>query len=119
VTTFQAYQLVREMGEAEALAKLRNPARSLSGQPLVMRLMINDMLIMEVEGEIRLLRVCQIRSDGRVTLAPHNEANVDARNRNPDDPFLFITKKPSGLQKAKARAATVSPIGDLRVARQR
>ena len=119
VTTFQAYQLVREMGETDALARLRHPTRSLSGQPLVMRLMINDMLIMEVDGERRLLRVCKIRQDGRITLAPHNEANVDAREKDPHDPFRTITKTAVGLQKAGARAATVSVIGDLRVVRQR
>jgi CRISPR-associated endonuclease Csn1 len=111
ISTFEAYQLVRQHG----LTRLRHPALSVSGRPLVMRLMIGDMLALETEHEDKIvLRIAKISGNGQIFLAPHNEANVDARNRDKTDPFSYVSKKAGSLQKADGRPVSISPIGQLR-----
>lgn len=117
VTTYQAYQLVRKHGESEGWKRLRESTHSQSGKPLVMRLMIGDMLLLESDGEKDLFRVCQIKQSGQIILAQHNEANVDARNRDKEDQFRYLSKMPGSLQKAQARYVTISPIGDMKIYR--
>lgn len=107
ISTFEAYQLVREHG-AE---RLRHPTVSVSGKPLVMRLIRDDFIRLENEGEIGILRVCKIR-DGQIALTDVIQANVDARTRTKE--ISYILKAASSLQKAKARRVTISPIGELR-----
>jgi CRISPR-associated endonuclease Csn1 len=114
ISTFDAYQIVRELGDKAGWAQLRNPRQSQAGQSLIMRLMINDMVRMEIDGSLRLYRVVKIGSNGQVVLAEYNEANVDARNRDKSDPFSYISKMTGALRKAKARRVTVSEIGDVR-----
>jgi CRISPR-associated endonuclease Csn1 len=46
-------------------------------------------------------------------MAAHNEANVDARNRDPSNPFGYVSKMAGSLQKANGRHASISPIGQL------
>ena len=108
VSTFDAYQLVREHG----VARLRHPAMSVSGRPLVMRLIRDDFIRLEHEGEIRVLRVCKMAGEGQLALADVVQANVDARTRTKEISYVF--KVGSSLQKAKARRVTISPIGELR-----
>ena len=52
--------------------------------------------------------------DGRLALAPLQEANCDTRNRNKEDSFNFTAATPSTLQKAKAVKCYVSPTGLVR-----
>lgn len=113
VSTFQAYQCIREHGESEGLAILRNPERSITGRPLQLRLMINDSINLSVDGQRGVYRVATIASSGRVELALHNEANVDYRNRNETD-FSYVRRSASTLQKAGAFSVTVSPLGKVR-----
>jgi len=68
---------------------------------------------MEVSGDLRLFRVVKISGNGQIYFAEHNEANVDARNRDKTIPFSYISKMAGALRKAKARKVTVSEIGDL------
>lgn len=114
VSTFDAYQLIREHGETEGIRKLRNPAFSLSGRPLVMRLQIDDLVRMKLDGTCRNMRVVVITSNGQMFFAEHNEANVDGRNRDKENAFSYVSKYPGSLQKAKGRRVTASEIGDLR-----
>jgi len=114
ISTFQAYQVIRQYGVAQALKKLRNPNQSQSGMPLVMRLMINDMVRLDIGSELQTMRVVKISGNGQIYLCNHNEANVDARNRDIDDLFAYTSKSPGSLQKAQARHITVSEIGDVR-----
>lgn len=112
VSTFRAYQVVREAGEKQAVARLRDPLVSLAGMPLVMRLMIGDLVRMNVAGVTRTMRVVKINgSNGQVFFAAHNEANVDARNKNKEDPFGYVSKYAGSMQKSKARRVVVSEIG--------
>lgn len=114
ISTFQAYQIIREHGETEGLKKLRNPAESLYGKPLVMRLMIDDLVKLKVNGREPMMRIAKISGNGQIYMSDHNEANVDTRNRDKDDPFSYISKYPGSLQKARGRRITTSEIGDLR-----
>ena len=110
ISTFEAYQFVREYG----VARLRHPTLSLSGRPLVMRLMGEDALRIEIAGELKTMRLTKMSGNGQVFVAENAEANVDARNRDKDDPFTYISKMAGSLLSAKARRVTISPIGELR-----
>lgn len=110
ISTFQAYQIVR----LEGVTRLRNPRLSLSGKPLVMRLLIGDTLRLEVNGRIETVRIQKLAGNGQIFLASHQEANVDARNRDSSDPFAFISKMVGSLRAAKGRRVTVSPIGEVK-----
>ena len=76
-----------------------------------MQLRINDMIaIPDNGGQSSYWRV-QVLSGSKITLAPHNEADVDARNRNPEDPFKYKNTSPSGMQKERAYKIHISPTG--------
>ncbi len=113
ISTYQAYQVVRDLGEEKAIKTLRDAFITLSGHPLVMRLMINDMVRMVVNDTKKLFRVVKIGRNGQVFFSEHFEANVDARNRNKEDPYTYISKTASTLKKANACKVTVSEIGDI------
>lgn len=119
VSTYQAYQIVREHGRDKGLAMLRSRSTSISGKPLVMRLQNGDIVKMMVgDGENErwaLMRV--ISTKEQLVFAEHLEANVDARNRDKDEPFKYTTKYAGSLQKTKARRVTISPIGEVNDAR--
>ncbi len=108
ISTFDAYQLVREHG----FARLRHPTLSISGKPLVMRLISNDYVRLNHEGAIRTLRVCKIRKDGQIAFADVTEANVDARTRAKE--IAYVLKTGGSMQKSEARRISISPTGELR-----
>jgi len=110
VSTFQAYQIVRN----EGLGRLRNLKISLSGKPLVMRLMIGDSLRIEVNERTETLRIQKLAGNGQIFLAPIYEANVDSRNRDQSDSFSYISKTAGSLRSAKGRRVTISPTGEIR-----
>lgn len=114
ISTYQAYQAIREFGEEDGLKRLRNPHLSQSGKPLVMRLMIDDLLRLDVDDITRAMRIAVISGNGQIFMCDHNEANVDARNRDKEDSFAYISKMAGSLQKAQGRRVTVSEIGELR-----
>jgi len=107
VSTFEAYQLVRQHG----LSRLRHPALSVSGKPLVMRLMKDDCVKLTVDGVTDLYRVCWIRTDTRLAFAKINEANVDARDRDKSTNFSYLVKSASVLKSMAAQGVVISPIG--------
>ncbi|MDC6167069.1 type II CRISPR RNA-guided endonuclease Cas9 [Paucibacter sp. XJ19-41] len=108
--TFQAYEVARERGESA----LRDMRTSLSGKPLLMRLMIDDLIRLDVDDRPRLMRIASINAAGRLSLADHNEANVDARNRDKEGDWRYTYKQAGSLKAARGRRVTVSPIGELR-----
>jgi CRISPR-associated endonuclease Csn1 len=114
VSTFAAYQLVRSLGNEAGLKRLRSRTLSISGKALVMRLQNGDLVRMQVDGKIQTLRVVKMKSNGQMVFAPHNEANVDARNTSKDDAFAYVSKTAGSLQNAQGRRITVSPIGELK-----
>jgi CRISPR-associated endonuclease Csn1 len=110
VSTFDAYQIVRASG----VARLRDRVLSISGKPLVMRLIVNDSVRLNVNSVLRTMRVVKMRADGQIALADSHEANVDARNRSADDSFGYTTKMASSLYAARGRRVTISEIGEVR-----
>lgn len=110
ISTFEAYQLVRQHG----LERLRHPTLSMSGRPLVMRLMLNDTLRLSVNGVVRTMRLATLSGSGQMFMCDVHEANVDARNRNKSDGFAYTSKYAGSLQKSNGRPASISPVGELR-----
>jgi len=114
ISTYQAYQIVRQWGEVEGLKKLRGSGFSQSGKPLIMRLMIDDLIRLNIDGSTRTMRIVKMGINGVITLADHNEANINARNSDADNAFKYVSKMAGALQTAKGRRVVVSEIGDLR-----
>ena len=80
-----------------------------------MRLMIGDMLVLNVADNPKMLaRITTLSGNGQIFMAAHNEANVDARNRDRADPFGYVSKMAGSLQKAKGRHVSITSIGQLR-----
>lgn len=110
VSTFSAYQIVR----AEGVARLRDSRVSISGKPLVMRLIVNDYVRLNVNGVLRTMRVAKISGNGQIFMADSNEANVDSRNRDNADVFAYVSKMAGSLLSGHSRRVAVSVIGELR-----
>jgi CRISPR-associated endonuclease Csn1 len=110
ISTYEAYQFVRKQG----LDRLRQSNCSYSGRPLVMRLMIDDTVRLEIDSTLRTMRVASINSAGRLSLAAHQEANVDSRNRDKDGAWRYTYKQSGSLQSARGRRVSISPLGDIR-----
>ena len=109
ISTFRAYDIARTSG----LARLRHPTLGQSGQPLAMRLGIDDVVRMEHDGREQTMRMVKVAASGQIWFAPINEANVDARNRDKSDPFAYVSKMAGSLKTSKARRVTISPIGQM------
>ncbi|MDA0791918.1 MAG: type II CRISPR RNA-guided endonuclease Cas9 [Proteobacteria bacterium] len=80
----------------------------------LMRLHIDDVGAMGSGVERTLLRVCKLSGEsGRelIYLAPHNEANVDARSRSKDDSFKYLVKSAEALRREGFRKVGVDEIG--------
>lgn len=110
VSTFDAYQAVRQHG----IKRLRDDRLSLSGRPLVMRLVIGDYVRAEFKGSTRLLVVKKIKSNGSIFVAQANEGNVRQREDDKDPSLIYGSFTAGSLQKAHGRQVTVSPIGEVR-----
>ena len=93
--------------------KKRFRTETFRGQPLVMRLINNDMLAIEEHTQKSILRI-QLMSAGKICLCPHYEANVDARNRDKEDIFIYKTKTPGKLKQLSARKITVTMLGQVK-----
>lgn len=129
VTAFEAQQFVaaeaarlRRAGVAaeqalhNAVTMLRNRRQSMNGSPLVMRLTKGDCLRLEVGGVPHVVCVVKMRADRNlVTLAGIHEANLDERLKGKDERPLYMEDVSANvLFRHRARAITVSPVGDLR-----
>ena len=128
IERYRAYQIVATLGEA----RLRHPTLSISGEPLVMRLLIDDYVRAEIDGKTQLLCVLKINSTGAITFVLHNESNISARYSAKlaaqkaqqagkpfdvsalEDNFFQRSISPDSLRAFKARHVSISPIGELR-----
>ena len=113
ISTFEAYRIAAEHGAD----RLRDPSLTQSGLPLVMRLMRDDTVSMEVDGQRRLYRLCKFSTSGQMLFAGLNEANVDARARSKELPY--VSKTAGTLEKGAAHPVTVSPSGRAKAVRPR
>jgi CRISPR-associated endonuclease Csn1 len=110
ISTFDAYQCVRQFG----LSKLRHPTQSISGRSMAFRLTKGDYLRLLLDDQLVLMRLVSINAAGRLTLAEHQEANVDARNRNKESNWRYTYKQAGSIEKAFGRRVSISPIGELK-----
>jgi CRISPR-associated endonuclease Csn1 len=82
-----------------------------SGEPLIMRLRVGDMLVLDHEKPGQVLRVVKL-STGQIVLAGHHEAgSLKKRDAASDDPFKYLTVSPGRLQAMNARVLIVDPGG--------
>lgn len=82
--------------------------------PLVMRLFKDDLVEMEHDGKRRVMRVVKF-SQGAIYFAEHFEGGpLKARDAasNDEDPFKYLQKSPSSLQKLGAKKASVNILGN-------
>lgn len=112
ISTFDAYQVIKKLGEINGWRKLRNTKSSLNGGPLVMRLMIGDAVRLFVDGVERTVRLVYTNVQGTLAFIDLPEANVDSRTRSKEINYLFKTA--GSLQKSQGRRVTISEIGELR-----
>ena len=112
ISTFKAYQVIRSLGEVDGYQRLMHPLLSQSEKKLVMRLMINDYITFNNDKN-NLMRVVKISGNSQIYFAPHNEANVDSRNRDNGNSFAYISKMAGSLKTAKASKVAVTPIGKV------
>ncbi len=113
VSTFAAYQIIRELGAEQGLAKLRSSKTSISGKPLVMRLQNGDVVRMKIDEVWRLMRVVKMNSQGQISFAGLTESNTSARELDKDEAFSYFRKNAGPLQKLDARRVTISPVGEV------
>ncbi len=92
----------------EPLASRSKKARN--GLPLIMRIRKGDLIKMDVGGAPLVMRVALFSTNG-VALSEHHEANVDARDRDKNNPFKYLRKSAESLRKSKARIVGVDPLG--------
>ncbi len=114
ISTFEAYQVIRQHGAERGERMLRDTCRAINGLPLIARLMINDMVSLEIDGQRKVMRVVKIYGTGQFFMCGHHEANVDARNSDKSDAFSYLSKYPGSFLKAMGQVVTISPIGDVR-----
>ncbi len=136
--TFDAYQVVQRAGNIEeGIKTLRNPNRSSSGKPLIMRLMINDCICLDLDGEPTFLRVMKINSSGSITFIKLHETNINVRyaaklaaekayeKRQPydiaalKDCFFQRSFVAASLQNCRAIMVSISEIGELHMGRKK
>lgn len=100
VTTFEAHQ--------PGTVRKPHPAAK-----RLLRIFKRDMVAFEKDQKTIIGYVQKIGNAG-VVIAPHTEANADARNRDNADPFKFISIGGSSLVKAGFRRVYVDEIGRVR-----
>lgn len=80
---------------------------------LIMRLHINDCVEIEKKEVKQIMRLQKMSQNGSLDFALHNEANVDSRNRDKDNPFKYLNSRVSSLKSMNARKVHISPTGRL------
>jgi CRISPR-associated endonuclease Csn1 len=107
ISTFKAYQLVREFG----IERLRNKELSLRGKKLVMRLIIDDTVCLKIHGTKKIVRLAYMATRGKMAFVETTEANVDKRTRSKELSYIFKTA--GTLQKSNCQQVRISPIGEI------
>ena len=101
VTTFEAHQ--------SSLEKKPHPAAK-----RLLRVFKRDMIMLERGDEIVIGYVQSMHVANGLFIAPHTEANADARSRDGNDPFRLIQIGAGPLINARARRVYVDEMGRLR-----
>ncbi|MEM9969112.1 MAG: type II CRISPR RNA-guided endonuclease Cas9 [Pseudomonadota bacterium] len=101
LTTFEAHQ-------AQVQKKPHPGARR------ILRIFKRDMIRLERDGETVTGYVQKLDPANGLFIAPHTEANADARHRDKADSFKFIQMSAGSLVKANARRIYVDDMGRVR-----
>ena len=80
----------------------------------IFRVFKRDMVVIEREGEEIVAYVQSLHEANGLLIAPHTEANADARNRDKTDGFKFIQMSAGPLIKSKIRRILVDEMGRVR-----
>lgn len=96
--------------EANQKDFVESPSLAQNGMPLVMRIHKDDVLAVESEDHVRLMRVAKF-SEGMLAMVDLREANVDARTRDKDSGLKYFFKSPSTLRPLRARLVGVDILG--------
>ena len=110
ITTYQANQPAYRQFRKETK---RYQKTSFSGKPLVMRLIVNDAVLIEDGKTSGVYRVVQLAATNKViTLANCHEAGaLGKRKDDPEDAFKYLYKTPNSLKPLKARRIFVDILG--------
>lgn len=100
ITTYEAHQ--------PGLDKKPHPAAK-----RLLRIFKRDMIAVDRDGRTIIGYVQSMHVKNGLFIAPHTEANADARDRNKDDPFRFLQMGAGPLIKAQARRIYVDEMGRL------
>ncbi|MCT6887821.1 type II CRISPR RNA-guided endonuclease Cas9 [Bartonella apis] len=78
----------------------------------VLSLQQNDMVAYNDPERGRVIaRIVKFGQNGQIFFAPHNEADVSARDSNKNDPFKLTVKTATGLKKMQFRQIRVDEMG--------
>lgn len=78
----------------------------------VLSLQQNDMVAYnDPEKGYVIARIVKFGQNGQIFFAPHNEADVSARDSNKNDPFKLTVKTATGLKKMQFRQIRVDEMG--------
>ncbi|MDF1856494.1 type II CRISPR RNA-guided endonuclease Cas9 [Pseudooceanicola sp.] len=101
VTTFEAHQLGVERKPHPAAKRL-------------MRLFKRDMVALERDGETTIGYIQKLDLAHGLFIAPHTEANADARSRDKTDSFKLLQMGAGTLEKSRVRRVFVDEIGGVK-----
>ncbi len=101
ITTFEAHQ--------SGAVKRPHPAAK-----RLLRVFKRDMVAIEERDRKIIIGYVQSLGANGLCIAPHNEANADARNRDRTDTFRFRCMRARPLVKANVRRVHVDEMGRLR-----
>ena len=101
ITTFEAHQTGPQRKPHPAAKRL-------------LRVFKRDMVAFERDGKTIIGYIQSIHVSNGLKIAPNNEANADARDRDKADPFRFIQMSAGPLIKSGVRRVYVNEMGRLR-----
>lgn len=101
ITTFEAHNI--------DLVKKPHPAAK-----RLLRVFKRDMVAIEKDGQTVIGYVQKLDAANGLFIAPHTEANADARHRDKEDNFKFLQMSAGSLVKANVRRIYVDEMGRLR-----
>lgn len=86
------------------------------GSKLKMKLYKNDMVAIQEDGALRILRVVKFSGANKnITFCEHNEGGaLKTRHDSPDDPFRYLSKAFSRLGGLRCRKISVDLLGAVR-----
>ncbi|WP_434625701.1 type II CRISPR RNA-guided endonuclease Cas9 [Azospirillum sp. B2RO_4] len=108
-TLFEARRTALDDGRAA-------PCVPADGERFVMRLHKGDLVKLEHDGRLRIMRVARLEpANNRLRMVEHVDAGeLDKRHADPDDPFRWLIVAFDKLRTRKARRVTVDPLGTVR-----